>query len=105
MWQKQNPDVTAGREALTYIRKKAREAARSVLPNSIETHMFMSANLRAWRNILEQRGSIHADLEIRRLAVVIARELSVFAPSVFQDIIIFFDLDGYESLKFEHRKV
>ena len=104
-WQEDHPDETADREALTYIRKKAREAARSVLPNSIETHLFMSGNLRAWRNILEQRGSIHADLEIRRLAVAIATELRVFAPSVFQDMSIFIDVDGYESLKFDHRKV
>lgn len=104
-WQDDHPDETADREALTYIRKKAREAARSVLPNSIETHIFMSGNLRAWRNILEQRGSIHADLEIRRLAVAIARSLYVYATSVFQDMHIFIDVDGYESLRFEHRKV
>ena len=104
-WQDDHPDETADREALTYIRKKAREAARSVLPNSIETHLFMSGNLRAWRNILEQRGSIHADLEIRRLAVAIAREIYVYATSVFQDMHIFIDVDGYESLRFDHRKV
>jgi thymidylate synthase (FAD) len=104
-WQDDHPDETADREALTYIRKKAREAARSVLPNSIETHIFMSGNLRAWRNILEQRGSIHADLEIRRLAVAIAREIYVYATSVFQDMHIFIDVDGYESLRFDHRKV
>jgi thymidylate synthase (FAD) len=104
-WQKHNPNETAGREALTHIRKKAREAARATLPNCAETHIFMSGNLRAWRNIVEQRGSIHADLEIRRLACAIAQRLQDAAPKVFFDIQVAFDVDGHKSVFVTNRKV
>lgn len=89
----------------TLERKRIRESARSVLPNCTETHIAFTANLRAWRNILEQRGNIHADLEIRRLAVAIHQKISTIAPNVFEDIIRFTDDDGRDSLRVEHRKV
>lgn len=65
--------------------KRAREAARAVLPNATETHIVMSGNLRAWRNVIEQRGSLMADAEIRRLAACLAENLCKHAPNVFQD--------------------
>jgi len=89
----------------TLERKRIREAARSVLPNCTETHIAFTANLRAWRNILEQRGNIHADLEIRRLAVALLKPLKKYAPNVFQDMESFVDEDGRESVKGEWKKV
>ena len=50
-------------------RKLARQAARSVLPNACETKIFVTGNARSWRHFLELRGSVHADTEIRLLAV------------------------------------
>ena len=41
----------------TTRRKAARQAARSVLPNATETKIFVTANARALRHFLEQRGS------------------------------------------------
>ena len=104
-WVKDNQKVAPTRQDLTYIRKKAREAARSLLPNCVETHIVMSGNLRAWRNIIEQRACIHADLEIRRLGVMIGRIISRLSPNVFQDMEIFGDVDGYESIAFACKKV
>src|SRR5215831_18010056 len=52
-------------------RKWARQAARSILPNACETKIFVTGNSRAWRHFLELRGSVHADTEIRLLAVEI----------------------------------
>jgi thymidylate synthase (FAD) len=104
-WVARNPDKKPEREDLTYIRKSARQAARAVLPNCCETHIVMTANLRAWRNILEQRGSIHADLEIRRLACAIAFTIQSMAPNTFQDMTISKDVDSWSSVHFEHRKV
>jgi len=104
-WQRENPDKTATRDDLTFIRKKAREAARAVLPNCTETHIVATANLRAWRNILEQRGSIHADLEIRRLSVALYWKLRDLSPSSFQDVRAVVDTDGRVSVVSDNRKV
>lgn len=97
-WQAENPNDQPTRKDLTLIRKRARESARAMLPNATETHIFATGNLRAWRHFVELRGSIHADLEIRRLAVMIAKQLKASAPNVFQDISTMRDADGRESV-------
>lgn len=61
-------------------RKKQRECARSVLPNCTETHLVMTANVRAWRHILSLRGSEQAEAEMRRLACSILEVLSREVP-------------------------
>ncbi len=61
-------------------RKKQRECARSILPNCTETHLVMTANIRAWRHILSLRGSEHAEAEIRRLASRLLEVLSSHVP-------------------------
>lgn len=66
-------------------RKTAREAARSVLPNATETKIVVSANIRAWRTMLELRCGPGAEREIRRLALVILATLQVVAPHCFSD--------------------
>lgn len=71
-------------------RKKVRSAARSVLPNAMETKMFVTANVRAWRHFIEMRGHF-ADEEIRRLAIMILRVLQKEAPLFFGD----FTIRGY----------
>ncbi len=75
---KDEPDRTARRKA-------ARQAARSVLPNATETKIFVTANARALRNILEQRGSRHAEPEIRKLANKMLDVLQREAPNLFGD--------------------
>ena len=55
----------------TLRRKLARQAARSVLPNATETKIFVTANARALRHFIELRGSRHAEVEIRKLAVAV----------------------------------
>jgi thymidylate synthase (FAD) len=66
-------------------RKWARQAARNCLPNCAETWLTFGGNLRAWRNIIEQRCSRHADAEIRRLLNVIYDKLLAECPAVFSD--------------------
>lgn len=58
-------------QALTQgaTRKQAREAARSVLPNASQTEIVVTANMTALRHFFTMRGSLHADAEIRGLAV------------------------------------
>src|SRR4030095_5332702 len=45
-------------------RKQARQAARSVLPNAIETRIVVTGNYRAWRHFIAMRASESADVEI-----------------------------------------
>lgn len=69
----------------TTIRKTARQAARSVLPNATETKIFVTMNARAARHFLEQRGSRHAEPEIRKLANKLLKILQAEAPNIFGD--------------------
>lgn len=69
----------------TERRKYARQAARSVLPNATETMLFLTMNARAIRNIIEQRGSKHAEPEIRRFAGVLLDLMQKESPHLFGD--------------------
>ncbi len=89
----------------TTRRKAARQAARSVLPNATETKIFVTANARALRHFLEQRGSRHAEPEIRRLAVAILDVLSPAAPNLFGDYTRTPLPDGTFELDTPYRKV
>jgi thymidylate synthase (FAD) len=89
----------------TLRRKKAREAARSVLPNATETKIFVTANARAWRNFIEQRGDAAADVEIRRLALAVLELLQREAPSLFGDYSLVDLPEGGKAVTTPHRKV
>lgn len=67
-------------------RKQAREAARSVLPNCAPVAMTVTANHRAWRDVLGKRYNIHADAEILELATELLSQLRAIAPATYQDI-------------------
>lgn len=69
----------------TLRRKRAREAARSVLPNATETQIFVTGNARALRHFVEMRGDIAADREIRGVALAMLEILQVEAPNLFGD--------------------
>jgi len=86
-------------------RKWARQAARSILPNACETKIFVTGNSRAWRHFLELRGSVHADTEIRLLAVEVFRVLKKESPNIFQDIELVDEPDGMPSVRVIHSKV
>jgi thymidylate synthase (FAD) len=86
-------------------RKWARQAARSILPNACETKIFVTGNSRAWRHFLELRGSVHADTEIRLLAVEVCRVLKRESPNIFRDIELVDEPDGMPSVRVLHSKV
>jgi thymidylate synthase (FAD) len=86
-------------------RKLAREAARSVLPNATEVKIVASANVRAWRTMLELRLGEGAELEIRRMAVACLRVLQHEAPALFDDFEIFRASDGSEAGRVGFHKV
>jgi thymidylate synthase (FAD) len=86
-------------------RKMAREAARSVLPNATEVKIVASANVRAWRTMLELRLGEGAELEIRRMAVGCLRVLQQEAPALFGDFEIYRAADGSEAGRVGFHKV
>lgn len=69
----------------TDIRKYLRQTARSVLPNCTETKIMATANCRAIRHFLEQRGGLGAEPEIRRLAGYVLDIVKADSPSIFGD--------------------
>jgi thymidylate synthase (FAD) len=89
----------------TLRRKMARQAARSVLPNATETKIFVTANSRALRHFIELRGSRHAEVEIRKLAVQVLRIMQKEAPHLFGDYQLVPLPDGTFEATTEHRKV
>lgn len=89
----------------THIRKEARGTARWALPNATETKLMLTANCRAWRNILEQRGSRHAEQEIRRVMNKILPILQKEAPNIFSDYIAELLEDGTYEITTPHVKI
>ena len=89
----------------TMRKKRARQAARAVLPNAAETKIVVTGNARAWRHFVEMRGSPTADVEIRRLAVAVLRVLHEEAPNIFGDMRILPHDDGTEIVQTEYSKV
>ena len=86
-------------------RKMAREAGRGVLPNSTETKIVVTANARAWRTMLELRSSEGAELEIRRVAIVVLRLLQHEAPAFFSDFEIYQAADRQDAARIAYHKV
>lgn len=89
----------------TEQRKQIRQAARSVLPNATETKLFMSMNARAARSIIEQRCSIHAEPEIRKVFYQVWTWLRMESPNLFGDYIEESLPDGTTALRTTYTKV
>ena len=66
--------------------KKAREAARAVLPNATPVDFVVTGNLRCWRDVLGKRYHMAADAEIREFATEVLGHLTEIAPHSVQDI-------------------
>lgn len=92
-------------ESLTMRRKRARQTARSVLPNCTETKIVVTGNARAWRHFIEMRASKGAEVEIRRLAVAVLRDLQQRAPNLFDDYTIVNISDGTEVVATNYKRV
>jgi thymidylate synthase (FAD) len=92
-------------EDRVHRRKMAREAARSVLPNGTEVKIVVSANVRAWRTMLELRLGEGAEQEIRRMAVATLRVLQAESPALFGDFEIYEAPDRAEAGRVGFHKV
>lgn len=103
--QQQNNDKLLSGESKTDLRKKVNQSARSVLPNETETWMVITGNVRAWRHVISMRASDHAETEIRKLAYLIYKRLSIEAPILFADYSEVKYSDGTMGVKTEFPKV
>src|SRR5690625_3702052 len=65
-------------------RKQAREAARAILPNMTETKVVVTANLRAWLEVIERRTAPDADAEIQEVMNMAREALRPVAPRIFR---------------------
>ena len=62
------------------------QEARAVLPNSLKTEMFMTANVRELRHFLKLRCSPAAHPQMREVAALLAKDLKSRYPVLFDDI-------------------
>jgi len=99
--QEQAPTELTGTEK----RKWARQAARSVLPNCVETKICVTGNARAWRHFIEMRCSRHADREICILAGKVWEQLNARSPNLFGDYAKTQLPDGTYELNTPYKKV
>lgn len=65
--------------------RMARTGARSVLPAATETKIVFTANARAIRHFLVQRGAILGDEEMRLVAFLLLETVKRDAPALFSD--------------------
>ncbi|MEX0873829.1 MAG: FAD-dependent thymidylate synthase [Actinomycetota bacterium] len=98
-------DSRLGAEARTDRRKRVQQTARSVLPNESETILVMSANVRAWRHMIEMRTDEHAESEIRDLFFRIFLCLRHVEPILFEDYAVQAFADGTHGARTDWRKV
>ena len=64
----------------------SKEDARSILPQNTMTTMYVAGNFQAWHDFLKLRVSMHAQKEIRTVAIYIWSTLAVNFPHVFKDM-------------------
>jgi thymidylate synthase (FAD) len=62
------------------------QEARSVLPNSLKTEIFVTYNLREWRHFFSLRTSPRAHPQMRQIAIPLLLELKKRLPVFFDDI-------------------
>lgn len=77
-------DYKAIQAALNHLPKKQRnEAARALLPNCVETRMVVTANLRAWHEVIDRRTKPDADAEMQQVMRLAKQALHAVSPVIF----------------------
>ena len=66
-------------------RKQASEAARAVIPNSAETRMVVTGNLRSWMEFISKRISPAADAKLQEIAQQVLAICENVIPDVFSE--------------------
>lgn len=92
-------------EQKTDLRKKVQQVSRSLLPNETEAPIVVTANVRAWRHMINMRASNHAEVEIRNVFFNIYKILKDVSPMLFKDFKVVHLPDGTCSVKTGFPKV
>ena len=66
-------------------KKELTSAMRRILPEGRPTNILVTANHRAWRNIIEQRTAEGAEAEIREVFIAVAERLRMNFPAIYAD--------------------
>ena len=85
MWKKAMKDAESAYFSLLDFGLTPQEA-RGVLPHSLKTELFMTANLREWRTFFKLRTAKAAHPQIREVAIPLLDEFKKAIPVVFDDI-------------------
>ncbi len=89
----------------TLARKRAKEAARCVLPMSQGSDGEVGMNARALRWIIHSRTDEHADLSIREFGYALYESTSKVLKGVFADAHVIPATEGTPTVRFDHPKV
>ena len=77
----------AEREYLNMLSEGASpQEARSVLPNSLKTEIWVTYNLREWRHFFELRCAPAAHPQMQEVAKMLLAEMTAYVPIIFDDI-------------------
>ena len=94
-WQDDDENFNLWKETMAQLEKNylalraggaKPEEARSILPNSLKTEIFVTMNLREWRHFLKLRTAKAAHPQMREVALKIYKILVEKLPAVFDDI-------------------
>ena len=69
------------------------QIARSVLPNSLKTEIVITANLREWRLIFQQRCAKEAHPQMREVMIPLLFDFTGYMPDVFGDLDYLIDME------------
>ena len=92
-------------EAKTDLRKKVQQVARSLLPNETEAPIVVTANIRAWRHMINMRASNHSEIEIRNVFFNIYKLIKTVSPMLFYDFKVVHLPDGTSAVETKYPKV
>jgi len=62
------------------------EEARSVLPNSLKTELYMTTNMREWRHVFKLRCANGAHPQVRQIMLPLLNEFARKVPVMFGDL-------------------
>jgi len=94
-WSEDDENFQLWKETMTQLEKNylamralgaKPEEARSILPNSLKTEIFVTMNLRELRHFLKLRTAPAAHPQMRQIALKIFKILVEKLPAVFDDI-------------------
>lgn len=85
-------------------KKELTSALRRILPTGQANNILVTANIRAWRHMIELRTSTGAEEEIRIVFGQVAQQLRDNYPAFFQDMVSA-DAGGLPVFGFDNKKV